>query len=148
MWIKARLVDGVVCAGFTSPEIRDLDDIQQIGVELMQLIEAASDTKKLLLSFEGIRFMSSAIMGILVLLNKKAKLHGVQLNFCDMGPNILEVFRITRLHGFFRKDDEDDDWKDSDDDQPGPGGSGVFAKLPKRPDFGGSHAIPPRDDEP
>ncbi|MBC8351930.1 MAG: STAS domain-containing protein [Planctomycetes bacterium] len=111
MWIKVKLVDSVVCANFTSSKILDEDAIQQAGVELMRLVERASETKKLLLSFEGVQFMSLGMIGKLVLLNKKAKTQGVQLKFCDISPNVLEVFKIARLRCTFPNDnnvDEDD----------------------------------------
>ncbi|MCA9118561.1 MAG: STAS domain-containing protein [Planctomycetaceae bacterium] len=138
MWIKVGLIDSVVVAGFNSPEIREPDDIQRVGVELMRLVDAASETKRLLVSFKGIRFMSSAMIGKLVLLNKCAKSKSVELRFCDVAPNVLEVFNITRLNRVFRI------FRDPDDH--GPGNAGVFAKLPKRPNSGGTHAEPPRED--
>jgi anti-sigma B factor antagonist len=146
MWIRFRIIDGVVIGYFTSAKILDEELIQQIGRELMDLVDAAAETKKLRVSFHGVQFMSSAMIGKLVLLNKKAKSRGVQLKFCDISPNVLEVFKITRLDkmfGILSQADEDDPDDDLDDDSPG--SAGVFAKLPKRPGSGGTHAEPPRD---
>ncbi len=151
MWLKIRVIDGVVCVYFTSAKILDEATIQQTGTELMQVVEQASKGKKLLLNFQGVQFMSSAMIGKLVLLNKKAKAQGIDLKFCDISPNVLEVFKITGLTTVFRiqKDYDKEDWKDDDDeeddDNNDSGNTGVFAKLPKHPSSGGGHAIPPRD---
>ena len=45
--------------------------------------------------------MSSAMIGKLVLLNKKAKTDNVALKFCAISANVLEVFKITRLNKVF-----------------------------------------------
>lgn len=144
MWIKVEIINGVVRASFTSTEVTGDEMIQQAGRELMDVVDAAAETKKLVLSFKGVEFMSSAMIGKLVLLNKKAKSRGVQIRFCDIiSPNVLEVLIITRLDKTFRIIRPDDD---NDDDDDGPGNAGVFAKLPKNPSSGGAHAKPPRDD--
>ncbi|HUG68513.1 MAG TPA: STAS domain-containing protein [Pirellulaceae bacterium] len=143
MWIKVEIINGVVRGSFTSTEVTGDEMIQQAGRELMDVVDAAAETKKLVLSFKGVEFMSSAMIGKLVLLNKKAKSRGVQIKFCDIGLNVLQVFIITRLNKEFRIIRRDDD---NDDDDDGPGNAGVFAKLPKNPSSGGAHAKPPRDD--
>jgi anti-sigma B factor antagonist len=55
----------------------------------------------MLLNFQGVQFMSSAMIGKLVLLNKKSKAAGLTLKFCAISPNVLEVFKITRLNKVF-----------------------------------------------
>ena len=147
MWIKVKILGGAVSARFTSSKVADEAMVQQIGRELLDLVDAAAETKKLLVSFKGVEFMSSALIGKLVLLNKKAKASGVQLGFCELAPNVLEVFRITRLNKVFRilNEHDEEDWRDDDDDGDS-GNTGVFAKLPKHPSSGGTHATPPRDD--
>jgi hypothetical protein len=59
---------------------------------------AEAPSKKLVLNFKGVQFMSSAMIGKLVLLNKKAKADEIHLKLCDISPNVLEVFKITRLN--------------------------------------------------
>lgn len=142
MWIRFRIIDGA------SAKFADEEMIQQVGRELLELVESATETKKLLLSFKGVQFMSSALIGKLVLLNKAAKNRGVQLKFCDLSPNVLEVFKITRLDKMFRilPEQDDDEPEDDGPDDEGPGSAGVFAKLPKHPNSGGTYAKPPRED--
>jgi hypothetical protein len=86
---------------------------------------------------------TSAMIGKLVLLNKAAKHRGVELKLCDLSPNVLEVFNITRLNRVFHIVSEKDDDDPHDD---GPGSAGVFAKPPKHPSSGGTLAKPPKEE--
>lgn len=93
--------EGVIVVRFRPAEITDLDQIQNIGTDLMAACAAAEHTGKMLVDFSGVQFMSSAMMGKLVLLNKKAKASSVEMRFCNVSPNVLEVFKITRLNKVF-----------------------------------------------
>ena len=90
----------------------------------------------MLLNFQGVQFMSSAMIGMLVLLNKKAKSAGIALCFCCISPNVLEVFKISRLDKIFRILDDDDD----------PGTAGSLARLIRPPDTDGGRAMPEKAD--
>ena len=100
MGLKTSEEDGVLVAAFTDSNILDEAKIQSIGAELMECIGAASE-QKLLLDFEGVSFMSSAMIGKLVLLHKKCKDAEVKLKVCNISDNVMEVFKITRLHKVF-----------------------------------------------
>ena len=100
--LKSREEEGVLVVNFTDAKILDEARIQQIGAELMEMVAAASQNKKMLLNFHGVQFMSSAMIGKLVLLNKKAKGSEIELKFCNISPNVLEVFKITRLNKVFK----------------------------------------------
>lgn len=93
----------VLVVYFTDAKILDEARIQQIGQEMMQKEgeAATSDSKKMLVNFQGVQFMSSAMIGKLVLLNKKSKKDQIDLKFCGISPNVLEVFKITRLNKVF-----------------------------------------------
>ncbi|MCB1155482.1 STAS domain-containing protein [bacterium] len=98
--LKIEIVEGVTVASFTDAKILDEAKIQQIGTELMECAATANDSR-LLLDFEGVSFMSSAMIGKLVLLHKKCKDGEVKLKVCNISDNVMEVFKITRLHKVF-----------------------------------------------
>ena len=106
--LKSREEGDVLVVNFTDAKILDEARIQQIGKEMMEMAAAAETNKKLLVNFQGVQFMSSAMIGKLVLLNKKSKAASVDLKFCSISPNVLEVFKITRLNKVFKivKDEE------------------------------------------
>src|SRR6056297_2857955 len=90
----------VLVVGFTDNKILDSQRIEMIGKELQEAVPQAVHNK-LLLNFRGVSFMSSAMITKLVMLNKTCKAQGVTLKFCEVSPNVLEVFKITRLNKIF-----------------------------------------------
>jgi anti-anti-sigma factor len=87
--------------------IEDIN-IQELGQELFQLVEA-DRREKLLLDFSSVDFLSSAALGKLITLDKKVKAHGGLLKLSSIRPEIYEVFVITKLNRLFDiKDDEAD----------------------------------------
>ncbi|HJN08586.1 MAG: STAS domain-containing protein [Pirellulaceae bacterium] len=101
--LKSEQKEDILVVYFTDAKILDEARIQQIGKELMEKGEEAGKTesKQMLLNFQGVQFMSSAMIGKLVLLNKKSKAQNLKLKFCAISPNVLEVFKITRLNKVF-----------------------------------------------
>jgi anti-sigma B factor antagonist len=93
---------------FLDRKILDEASIQELGQELFQLVEL-DQRKKLVLNFSAVEFLSSAALGKLITLNKKAKAHGTQLKLSNIRPEIYEVFAITKLNKLFDiKEDERD----------------------------------------
>jgi anti-sigma B factor antagonist len=91
---------------FVDRKILDEANIQKLGEELYQLVEAES-RKKVLLNFSNVEFLSSAALGKLITLEKKTKNAGGQLKLTNIRPEIYEVFAITRLNKVFDiRDDE------------------------------------------
>jgi len=90
----------VFIVGFTDSKILDSQRIEQVGKELQDSVPQAAH-KKLLLNFRGVSFMSSAMITKLVMLNKGCKAQGVSLKFCEVSPNVMEVFKITKLNKLF-----------------------------------------------
>jgi anti-sigma B factor antagonist len=97
----------VLVVGFTDSKILDSQRIEQVGRELQESVPQAVH-KKLMLNFKGVSFMSSAMITKLVMLNKSCKGQGVTLKFCEVSPNVLEVFKITKLNKLFDIQGEED----------------------------------------
>ena len=93
-------IEGVYVASFTDSKILDEAKIQQIGAELLECTTALTN-QSLLLDFDGVSFMSSSMIGKLVLLQKKCKAAEIKLKVCNISDNVMEVFKITRLHKVF-----------------------------------------------
>ena len=81
---------------FTEAKILDDAVIQAIGKELMEATTRAVGGK-ILLNFTGVGFMSSAMIGKIILLNKKCKNDKINLKLCGIADNVMEVFKIMRL---------------------------------------------------
>ncbi len=92
--------EDVVVVYFSDGKILDSQRIEQVGHELTETVPKATQ-KKLLLNFRGVSFMSSAMISKLVGINKKCKAASVELKFCEVSPNVMEVFKITKLNKVF-----------------------------------------------
>ncbi len=104
LWFSDVSTDGpgaeVLIVRFADPEILDGQRIEQVGRELQDTVPQAKH-KKLLLNFRGVSHMSSAMITKLVMLNKTCKAQGVNLKFCEVSPNVMEVFKVTKLNKLF-----------------------------------------------
>lgn len=98
--ITTQMHEEVLLVGFTDSKILDGQRIEQVGRELQESISEAGH-KKLLVNFRGVSFMSSAMITKLVMMNKGCKAQGVALKFCEVSPNVMEVFKITKLNKLF-----------------------------------------------
>lgn len=72
----------------------DLPD--QLGADLYD-VAAQQDCSKILLSFAGVDFLASDMLGKVVVLNKKMKQKGGQLALCEVCPYIRQILVTTRL---------------------------------------------------
>lgn len=82
--------DDALIATFTTHQILAEEAIVRIFDSLNDVCSQASQKKKgLVLDFKNVQFMSSAMLGRLVLLNKAAKTNDVILRFCNVAPNLL-----------------------------------------------------------
>ena len=95
--IKTREEGDVLVAYFTDAKILDEAKIQQIGSELNALV-GTTPNGRLLLNFRNVAFMSSAMIGKIILLNNKCKQASVDLRLCDIADSVLEVFKLMRLN--------------------------------------------------
>lgn len=86
---------------FTNNRILDEANIQEIGQTLGYLIEENA-TPKIALDFSTVDHLSSAALGVLINANTKIREAGGQLRLTNIKPQILEVFKITRLDKWFK----------------------------------------------
>ena len=97
----------VTVARFTDHKILDEANIQQLGEELSELVTSGQHNK-LLLNFERVEFLSSAALGKLISVKKKASQSETALKLCSIRPEIFEVFKITNLDQVFDIADDQD----------------------------------------
>ena len=91
----------VLVAGFRQASILDQAVIDQIAREFEQLELEAASNRKLLLDFQVVEYMSSAMLGKLIQLHKRCKADKIKLKFSGISKNPLDVFKITRLDKLF-----------------------------------------------
>ena len=88
--------EGVMICVFTDQKILDEAVIEKLAGELRTVAE---DNKggRILLNFSGVAFMSSQMLGKLAYINKKCKADETELKLCNLGDNLMDVFKITAL---------------------------------------------------
>lgn len=85
---------------FTDEKILEERDIAELQQSLMGVIEQ-SEKINLILDFVNVKFLSSAVLGLLIRVSKKIYEHDGQLRLCNINPRIYEIFKITRLTKIF-----------------------------------------------
>jgi len=85
---------------FTDEKILEERDIVELQESLMGVIEQA-DKINLILDFSNVKFLSSAVLGLLIRVSKKIYERDGQLRLCKISPRIYEIFKITRLTKIF-----------------------------------------------
>jgi anti-sigma B factor antagonist len=94
-------VGEVLVVSFKQTSILDQPTIDQIGREFEQAQLEASGNRKLLLNFHAVEYMSSAMLGKLIQLQKRCKVDKIKLKLCTISKNPLDVFKITKLDKLF-----------------------------------------------
>lgn len=101
---KARLLiqsqGDVTLVSFFDQRILDPLAIDEITAELLKLGENTFKAK-ILVSFEGVEYLSSTVLGKLVALHKKVTENKGALKLCCIKSTIREVFKITKLDRIF-----------------------------------------------
>jgi anti-sigma B factor antagonist len=85
---------------FTDEKILEERDIIELQESLMGVIEQ-SEKISLILDFANVKFLSSAVLGLLIRVSKKIYEQDGQLRLCNISPRIYEIFKITRLTKIF-----------------------------------------------
>jgi anti-sigma B factor antagonist len=98
--ISVEYAEKATIVTFTDEKILEEKDIQALGESVMSVIEQA-ERLNLILDFCNVRFLSSAVLGLLIRVSKKVYERDGQLRLCNIDPKIHEIFKITRLNKIF-----------------------------------------------
>ena len=106
--LKSKSIDDVLIVGFAVGKLLDESVMQTVGKELLATASELEEGQKILLTFHGVSFMSSAMLGRLVQFLKKCKQQRAELKVCSISPEIFEIFKITNLNKLFdvQKDEQ------------------------------------------
>lgn len=86
---------------FTYEKILEEKDINELQESIMSVIESSSGKIRLILDFGNVRFLSSAVLGLLIRVSKRIYEQEGELRLCSINPKIYEIFKITRLTKIF-----------------------------------------------
>ena len=93
--------NGVAVVRFVDDKIMDVERIQKLNDELNRLADR-DDARDMLLNLENVRFLSSAAINKLIVLDKRIKSNGGRIRLTSLRPEVRDVFSITNLDRLFR----------------------------------------------
>ena len=98
--IEVEYVQHAAIATLTDEKILDESDIRGLADSIMPLLET-SPGGNLVLDFSNVKFLSSAVLGLLIRISRKIYESQGQLKLLGINPKIHEIFKITRLDRVF-----------------------------------------------
>ena len=94
--ISVEYADNATVVSFVDEKILEEMDIRALQETIMSVIEQSKGIN-LVLDFGNVRFLSSAVLGLLIRISKRVYERDGRLRLCSINPKIYEVFKITRL---------------------------------------------------
>lgn len=92
--------DGTMIVQFRDSKILEDRTIQQLGSELIELLQGRTGPR-LVLDFSGVKYLSSAALGKLITLRRKVDQLGGKLKLCEIAEETMDVFKIAKLDDYF-----------------------------------------------
>lgn len=99
--ISVEYAENATIVTFTDEKILEEKDLQALQESIVSVIESASSGINLILDFCNVRFLSSAVLGLLIRISKRVYERDGQLKLCSITPRIYKIFKITRLTKIF-----------------------------------------------
>jgi anti-sigma B factor antagonist len=99
--VELRDRGDVLAVYFKQDSILDQQVIDQVGHEFNRVALEAASCRKILLNFQNVKFMSSAMISKLLILSKRCTADKIKLKVSNVTPNLMEVFKITKLNKVF-----------------------------------------------
>ena len=84
---------------FKDGRLLDEDLIRLVAGEILALTDC--EAPKLLVSFEKVEYLASAMLGKLITVQRRVQRNNGKLAFCSIPPDTYEIFRISRLDHYF-----------------------------------------------
>lgn len=106
--LEVTMQNDVAVVNFRTSRILDQSNVQQLGDELNDLL-SNTEIKKVVLNFKNVHYMSSAVMGKLVSLQKTLDGRNGELRLCHISDSIREIFEIMRFDDLFEICETEDD---------------------------------------
>lgn len=88
--------EGITFATITTPSLTEGLAIEILSKELYKLVDEY-DYRNLVVDFRHVNFLSSRMISTLTMLHKKECAVKGKVIMCNMKPELLKVFQITKL---------------------------------------------------
>ena len=92
--------DGIVVVSFGLQTLDSISGIEQMSERLREFV-AAEEPEKMVIDFDGVRFFSSTMLGLLVDVWRRLKEYDGVMLISGINPQLNRVFKITNLDKIF-----------------------------------------------
>lgn len=99
--VSVNRQDGVTVVTFNVASISSPASVDKISEQLKPMV-AMRAKESIIVDFDGVRFFSSLVLGMLVDLWRRLKEQGGALVISGINPQLSRVFRITNLDTIFK----------------------------------------------
>jgi anti-anti-sigma factor len=96
-------VSNVSVVRFKDKKVMDPARIEQLGVELLTLVNDGKPDN-VLINFEDVNFFSSAAINKLIVLEKRVRARGGKIRLSNLAPVVRDLFSYTNLDSMFQID--------------------------------------------
>jgi anti-anti-sigma factor len=94
--LRVKVTDGVAIVGFLDTYLQSQEVVQEVSEQLFGLVKTHA-YEKILLHCDGVRFMSSEMIAVLINLHNRMSQFKGQLRICGLTPTLRDVFKVSRL---------------------------------------------------
>lgn len=105
--IKLTRKNDVSVVRLVDDRVMDSERIALMGKELLSLTDSENGNR-VLLNLGNVRFLSSAAINKLIVLERRLGAAGGNLKLSNLSPEVEEVFNITQLDSVFEICDDED----------------------------------------
>jgi len=98
---------GVKLVRMRTEALRTEAEVEALGRGLMGLAEEPGT--RVVLSFLGVKHLTSLVLGRLIHVHKRLAESGGELRLADIHPQLFEIFSITRLDRLFKIFEREDE---------------------------------------
>ncbi|MDP2895434.1 MAG: STAS domain-containing protein [bacterium] len=92
--------EGCTIIRFRDKDILDQVNIHEMGEEMYAAVEGSPGIN-VVVDFDGVLYLSSSALGKLISLKRRVEENSGTIKMCRIKPEIMEVFRITKLDTIF-----------------------------------------------
>ena len=94
---SVRQDQGKTVVEFKTESLMSSLDLEKMSASLMSLVDAEGH-RDVILDFTTVKYLSSQAIGIILALHRKLTQADGRLVLCGVGPQLLQLLKITRLN--------------------------------------------------
>ena len=99
--LKITIEANTAIVAFKTASISDVDGITNASNQIKEFIEK-NKPNKLVFDFEGVKFFSSQVLGLLLDIRAKLETYKGEVMISAINPQLHRVFKITNLDKVFK----------------------------------------------